>query len=70
MVMVVAAIGEVNAIDDQRDKSRDARSGKGQRQSGGDAGSGGGLFDVDRLRLWCFVCAQVAPRSGREMRNG
>lgn len=39
------------AIDDQRDKSRDARSGKGQRQSGGDAGSGGGLFDVDRLRL-------------------
>lgn len=28
-----------------------------------------GGFDVDQLWIWCFVCAEVTPRSGRKMRK-
>lgn len=47
-----------------------AMLGQGRDKDRAGATQGQGLFDVDQLGLWCFVCAQVTPRSAREMRTG
>ena len=64
------------AVDNQRIKKSDTRSGKGRGRGwvcdGGEQRDDGGVagFDVDQLWIWCFVCAAVTPRSGRKMRKG